>query len=194
MPHGKEPRVYVFLGLIASGKSTLAERFAGDYALPYYNTDRVRKELAGIDARQLKPDQYNQGIYTREFSQKTYQEMLDRTVSDIRAGSNGVVLDGSYHSREERDRVRRLGVSESVGVVFIHCLCSDDEVKRRLAQRARDPHAVSDGRWEIFLVQKDAFQVPEELAETELVTLNTEQPVSELLKRLTRKLNMEPGQ
>ena len=49
MPQGDiVTRIFVFFGLIASGKSTLAEHFAKRYHLPYYNTDRVRKELAGI--------------------------------------------------------------------------------------------------------------------------------------------------
>lgn len=102
-----------------------------------------------------------------------------------------MVFDGSYHLREERDRVRRLADSLGGGALFIHCVCSDDEVGNRLAQRAGDPHAVSDGRWEIYQVQKNLFQPPEELPAAELVTLDTERPVAELLTELTRNLNMQ---
>lgn len=184
-------RIYVFFGLIASGKSTLAEGFAKQYDLPYYNTDRLRKALAGMDARRSGADGYGRGIYTGEFSQKTYQAMLDRARAEIRTGRTGVVLDGSYHSRKERNNVRRLAAEEGVAVVFIHCVCGEDETRRRLAERARDPRSVSDGRWDIFLVQKEVFQAPDELPGSELVTLNTEPPVAQLLKKLGQELNMD---
>jgi len=188
-------RIFVFFGLIASGKSTLAEGFARQYDLPYHNTDRVRKELAGIDAGRPMAEGYGRGIYAGEYSRKTYQAMLDRARGEIRSGRAGVVLDGSYHSREERDKVRRLAAAEGVAVIFIHCVCGEDEVKRRLAERARDPQAVSDGRWEIFLVQKNVFQAPDELPGSELVTLNTELPVAQLLHTLGQELKMDgrPG-
>lgn len=183
-------RIFVFFGLIASGKSTLAEGFARKYDLPYYNTDRVRKELAGIDAGRSAAADYGRGIYSREYSRRTYRAMLDRARADLRAGSAGVVLDGSYHSREERDYVRRLAAEEGVGVLFVLCRCSEEETGRRLAARARDPHAVSDGRWEIYQVQKDVFQPPDELPDSELVTLRTELPVARLLQKLAKELNM----
>lgn len=186
-------RVFVFFGLIASGKSTLAEAFARRYDLPYYNTDRVRKELAGLEAQRSAADGYGRGIYTREFSRKTYQAMLDRARIEMRAGREGIVLDGSYHSREERDRVRGLAAAEGGAAVFVHCVCGEDETRRRLAERERDPLSVSDGRWDIYLVQKEAFQPPAELAGAELVTLSTELPVARLLDVLARELNMEQG-
>ena len=43
--------ILVFFGMTASGKSTLAQACADRYGAPYYNTDRIRKELAGLEAR-----------------------------------------------------------------------------------------------------------------------------------------------
>ena len=54
--------IYIFFGLIASGKSTLAELFAAAHHFPYYNTDRVRKELAGLAANERRPDGLGQGL------------------------------------------------------------------------------------------------------------------------------------
>ncbi len=184
------PILYVFFGLIASGKSTLAEHFAGNKRLPYYNTDRVRKELAGSDPSDRRTDGYNLGIYTREFSRRTYQEMLDRAAADIRSGCYGVVLDGSYNSRDERGRVMELADSLGAGSLFIQCVCSEAVVKERLKLRARDSEAVSDGSWEIYLVQKERFQPPEELEASRLITVNTEQPVARLLEKLAATMDM----
>ena len=183
-------RIYVFMGMVASGKSTLAQKFAGQYGLPYYNTDRVRKEIAGLDPVSKCPDTVNQGIYTREFTRKTYQAMLDCASEDLDNGRRGVVFDGSYTSMEERANVRKLAADYRAGCMFILCYCSEDEVRRRLDERARDPEAVSDGRWEIYQVQKKNFVPPGELEESELITMNTAMDVQTLVDKLSRSLNM----
>lgn len=185
-------RIMVFFGLIASGKSTLAEQFARQHHLPYYNTDRVRKELAGLAAAAHRPDGYQQGIYSSEFSRRTYQALLDLAVADIRAGRPGAVLDGSYHRQAEREQVRRLAAELEIPCAFILCQCGDEEVKRRLAERALDPQAVSDGRWEIYLTQKEKFEAPAEVPAADLVIMNTEAPVADLLEQLARQLKI-PG-
>ena len=181
-------RIMVFFGLIASGKSTLAEQFARQHHLPYYNTDRVRKELAGLAAAEHRPAGYQQGIYTSEFSRRTYQALLDLAAADIRAGWPGAVLDGSYHRQAERDQVRRLATELQIPCTFVLCQCGEEEVKRRLAERARDLQAVSDGRWEIYLTQKEKFEAPTEVPAADLVILSTEASVAELLGELNRRL------
>jgi len=145
-------------------------------------------QLAGIDARRSSPDQYNQGIYTREFTERTYRELLNRAAADLAAGAAGVVLDGSYIRREDRDRVRRLAARMGAKAVFVLCRCNDETVRRRLELRARDPEAVSDGRWEIYLVQKESFREPDPGVETDLVVLETEKPVAELVAEVNRIL------
>lgn len=189
-PGSETPFLYVFFGLIASGKSTLAAQFAKRYDLPYFNTDLVRKQLAGIDPSIRKPDQFNQGIYTSEFTRKTYQAMLDKAEAEIRGGHNAVVLDGSYSNIDERAKVLDLATALQAGCVFIHCICSEETVRERLEQRARDPLAVSDGRWEIYMVQKEKFHFPAELDSAQLVTVQTEQPVDMLVEKLASTLKL----
>lgn len=181
-------RIYVFFGMIASGKSTLAEEFADRLDLPYYNTDRVRKELAGLVPTDKMTAGMNQGIYTEEFTRKTYGEMLERAENDLRKGKAGVVLDGSYHRRLERDEVREMGSEIGAGCVFVQCICGDEEVKRRLDLRSRDPEAVSDGRWEIYQAQKQRFIQPEELSSSELIVLDTEDDIDVLLDKIEQAL------
>ncbi|HSH12939.1 MAG TPA: ATP-binding protein, partial [Desulfurivibrionaceae bacterium] len=140
--------VWVFFGLIASGKSYLAEAWAARHGFCHLNSDRIRKELAGaasVSGRGAPPDQ---GIYTPEFSRRTYDEMLTRAGAALAAGQP-VLLDASYQSRAERDRVRAWAAGLPVQVHFVQCICPEEEVKRRLSLRAADPHACSDGRWEI---------------------------------------------
>lgn len=176
--------LYIFFGLIASGKSTLAELFAKQQGFSYYNTDRVRKELAGLAANERRSDEMGQGIYTPAFTEKTYQAMLDRAAQDFQYDAAGAVLDGSYSKATDRHKVCELAASLGVRLRFFLCACSEQETQRRLALRAQDPDAVSDGRWEIFVQQRAKFEQPKELPPPQLSCIDTEAEPEELLRQL----------
>ncbi|MBM9536840.1 AAA family ATPase [Desulfobulbus alkaliphilus] len=184
-PPGKAAiAILVFAGMTASGKSTLGQVLAQRYQVPYHNSDRIRKELAGLQATERRPDQVGAGIYSTAFTEATYQAMLDRVRDDSAHGAAVVILDGSYSRRRYRDAVR--GVARDLGgsAVFIFCICPDDEVRRRLEQRAKDSRAVSDGRWEIYLHQKKTYELPDALEEGSYILLDTERPVERLVTDL----------
>ena len=171
----------IFLGMVASGKSTLAQAWALKRKVPYYNTDRVRKELAGLQPTDKRPDDVGQGIYSAELSSQTYQVMLERVRQDFNSGKTEAVLDGSYGRRVDRDRVRRMAADTGAQCVFVFCVCSEREVQRRLACREQDPQAVSDGRWEIYLHQQEKFEMPDETESYDSLRLNTEREADALL-------------
>jgi len=173
--------VTVFFGMTASGKSTLGQAFARNCGASYHNTDRVRKELAGLQPTDRRPDKVAGGIYSADFTEKTYHAMLDRARKDFAQGYGMVVLDGSYSRRQDREQVRQLAEEIGARSVFIFCTCSDAEVQFRLDGRARDPEAVSDGRWEIYQHQKATFTMPGGGEEGTCITLNTEQDVEVML-------------
>lgn len=175
--------LYVFFGLIASGKSTLAESWAQSLGIKSYNSDRVRKDLAGLAVNAPQRESFNSGIYTAEFSRKTYDALLAHAEADLSA-KRSVVLDGSYQSKAERLRVQEIAWRHKVPLIFIECRCPEMRLKERMAKRALDPSAVSDGRWEIYLQQKDRFERPDELAAGELITIDTDAPVDTLIARL----------
>jgi len=176
--------IVVFFGMTASGKSTLGKAWADFCSAAYYNTDRVRKELAGLQAVAKRPDGVGQGIYTSAFTEKTYEAMLAHARQDFSREVKTVVLDGSYSRRVDRDRVRSMALELGARCVFIFCTCSEKEVRRRLALRARDPEAVSDGRWEIYLHQRQTFERPDTGLEDDCFWLNTEQTVAGMLQWL----------
>lgn len=181
MPAGNE--LFVFFGLTASGKSTLAAAFAARRGLAYYNSDRLRKELAGVAVTQSCPDGPDQGLYSPAFTRRTYDALLAKAELELTA-HRSLVLDGSYQQKAERRLVQQLASRQGARVVFILCHCSAMETKRRLALRAQDPNAVSDGRWEIYERQLASWSPPAELSDQELVTIETSATVEELLTTL----------
>lgn len=183
----KTVTLFVFFGMIASGKSTLAEAWAEDLHLPYFNSDRVRKQLAGLKEETSQQDGFKQGIYSSDFSRRTYASLLDRAEKELTRGVSAV-LDASYQNRQDRLRVLDLALRLQCRIFFILCTCREAEMKKRMERRARDPLAVSDGRWEVYIEQKKRFEPPVELAADELITIDTEAPVAVLLDRLHQRL------
>ena len=187
------PDLFIFFGLIATGKSTVAQAWADRQGLRYYNSDVVRKELAGLAPQSHQRETADQGIYTGEFTAKTYAALLERAEQDLSQGrGRGVVLDASYQRKSDRDEVRMLAQRLGVRLYCILCVCPEEEMKRRMAQRALDPQAVSDGRWEIYLKQKERFEAPTELAPDQLITLSTDLPVQAVLEQLAAQLETQP--
>ncbi|MDH4320181.1 MAG: AAA family ATPase [Desulfobulbaceae bacterium] len=187
MPSLPRPALFIFFGLIASGKSTLGQAFADRNDVRYYNSDVIRKELAGQLAQNGRQAGFDQGIYTKAFTEKTYSALLTRAEADLSAGIS-VALDASYQDPTERLRVRKLAEQLALPIYFVLCLCPEDEMKRRMEMRALDPKAVSDGRWEIYLQQKERYRSPDELPPGSLITINTDDSVANLLATLERLL------
>lgn len=180
--------VVVFFGLIASGKSFLAKAWAEKHRYSYYNTDVVRKQLAGLKASESRAEAVGQGLYAPSYTRLTYEAMLTLATQALADPAvAAVVLDGSYQSRGERDRVRKV-FEQRTPVAFVWCSCGEEVVKARLAKRAADPDAVSDGRWEIYLHQKETFEYPDELPAGQCRKIDTNEPVGVLLDRLDRVL------
>ncbi|MBW6519755.1 MAG: AAA family ATPase [Desulfoarculaceae bacterium] len=176
--------VLVFFGMIATGKSTLAAAWARQHGCPYYNSDRVRKELAGLVPESRQAAAVDQGIYSPDSSRRTYDRLLSLAEHDLSATAGTcVVLDGSYQSRSERQRLQER-LAPRARVLFVYCLCPEDVMRERMVQRQQDPQAVSDGRWEIYLQQKARFELPVELGPDQLLNINTNQPLDTLLALL----------
>lgn len=182
-------KVVVFFGLIAAGKSYLARNWAERHNYVYLNTDVVRKQLAGIDPISRCLNEIDMGIYTQEFSARTYNELL-RVCKDVLKENaySGVVLDGSYHKRHEREKLIT-NLSGTHALYFVYCYCSELVIKERLQERQADRGAVSDGTWEIYLQQKEKFDKADELSNEMLLELDTSASLEYLIGCVNRFLH-----
>jgi len=179
-------RVVVFFGLSGSGKSYLGSRWAAARGYDYFNSDEVRKDLAGEAPNSRHHVPFNQGLYSVEMSRRTYREMLDRAAASITGAEvEGVVLDASFGSAEQQQAVidRFSGRAQ---IYFILCSCSESVTGQRFELRSRDGQAVSDGRWEIYQRQKEHFFVPGRLEGARLCCLDTDAHINALIEEVDR--------
>lgn len=87
--------IVVVMGLSGSGKSFLASLLHEEFGFEWIRSDQVRKELAGIEASQRVKVPYGEGIYSQEWTQRVYKEMVRRAKEKAEEGKD-VVLDATF--------------------------------------------------------------------------------------------------
>ncbi|MFH8448091.1 AAA family ATPase [Streptomyces fungicidicus] len=122
-------------GLPGSGKSTLAGALADRLGVTLLSSDRLRKELAGIPAEQSAAAPYGEGLYTPEWTDRTYTELLDRAAALLSAGES-VVLDATWSDPGRREAALRTAERTRADLVALHCRVPGEVSRARLASRA----------------------------------------------------------
>ena len=147
------PALVVVCGLSGSGKSTLAAALATRTGFAHVNSDRTRKQLAGV-APTTRP---GAALYSPARSAQTYAAMYATAAAALASG-RGAILDGTFQRRVDRDAARAVAAQAGVPVLFVECRATDAEIRRRLAARtARDDDA-SDADWAVYLRQRARYE------------------------------------
>lgn len=150
------PAIVVVLGLSGTGKSSVARALHDRLGLPVVNSDSVRKRIAGIAQSARAGGGYSEGIYSEDFTRRTYSAMLEEARANLSA-HRGVILDATYREPENRRAVLAAARSAGVPVLFAQCRCEEKEIIRRLEQRAREARDPSDATVEVYLRQRSEF-------------------------------------
>ncbi|TPQ15741.1 AAA family ATPase [Streptomyces sporangiiformans] len=132
-------------GLPGSGKSTLSGALADRLGVTLLSSDRLRKELAGIPAEQSAAAGYGEGLYTPEWTARTYATLLDRAAALLSSGES-VVLDATWSDAGQREAALRVAERTSADLVALHCHVPGEVSAARLS--ARGP-GVSDAALDI---------------------------------------------
>jgi uncharacterized protein len=180
------PALYAVAGVIASGKSTLAEALGTIVRAPVIDADRTRKSLAGVEAKTpLHHDAFS-GQYGPEQSARVYAELLRRAEVVLRS-KRSVVLDASFRGRSDREAARELARRTGVPFLFIECQADAETCKQRLIEHARGP-SVSDGRLAIFEEFVSQYEPVAELPAGQHVRVDTTGGRSASLAQLRDRL------
>ena len=181
------PALLVTCGLMGTGKSTIARSLSDALGWEVLRSDVLRKELAQISSLEHRLEKFHQGIYSPDFSRKTYQALLDRALAVLNSGQSSI-LDGSF--KKQVDRLEALATARKAKADFllIECQCSEEEIQKRMARRAAEKSEPSDGRWEIFPDQKKDYEKVEGFSADLYLSLNTERPREECLGQIFQHL------
>jgi aminoglycoside phosphotransferase family enzyme/predicted kinase len=183
----RKPFLLITAGLVGSGKTTVAVGLARRAGLVVVSADVVRKKLAGIAPTERRLDEFGGGIYSPEFSRRTYDAMLEEGRRLIGEGQS-VILDASFKKRA--DRLKAKALAEAVGADFavIECVIDPEAARQRLERRTARNKSPSDGRWEIYGVQRADFDRIDEFTESEHIVVDTARPASAVADAVMEKL------
>ena len=147
------PALVVIFGLSGSGKSVVARALAQRTGFAHFNSDEIRKELAGLPAHARGPAD----LYTAERSAATYRTMLERARAALASG-RGALVDATFQLRTHRDGARAVAAAAGLPAVFVECTCPPTVVRERLARRAHDQREASDADWRVYEMQRAVYQ------------------------------------
>ncbi|MGW7527988.1 bifunctional aminoglycoside phosphotransferase/ATP-binding protein [Streptomyces sp. NPDC054783] len=122
-------------GLPGSGKSTLSGALADRLGITLLSSDRMRKELAGIPAEQSAAAGYGEGLYTPEWTARTYAALLDHATVLLTSGES-VVLDATWSDAAQREAAVHTAERAGADLVALHCHVPSDVSAARLNTRA----------------------------------------------------------
>jgi aminoglycoside phosphotransferase family enzyme/predicted kinase len=163
------PRVILFAGIMGSGKTRQSTEFAQRAELRVLHSDEVRKQLAGLDPNDEHKVPFGEGIYSGEWTQRTYEALLGEARKELSAG-NSIVLDASWSSAELRARAREVTREFEALLVIVECSAPDETLRARLSKPKR---TVTDGRIELLEDQRAVYQTPDDSEADIVVRVDT---------------------
>jgi predicted kinase len=183
------PTLWVFCGLPASGKSALAAELAAMLAIAMHNSDRIRKSMHGLDPLQQVQGPTDKGIYAPEVGARVYAHLLAAARKAVREGFS-VILDATYSSSTERQKLIHLAAVSGARIVFAECRAPKAVLRSRL--KARD-HAssVSDARLAHFDSLKARFEPLTEIQPGQHVVIDTTQRSEACLRDLFAAVELD---
>ena len=189
-------------GVMGTGTSTLALALQRESGWVLCSSDSIRKRLAGLQPTQPQEAAFGAGIYSADWTERTYQGLLEAAQSVLEAGRS-VIVDASFSRRADRLAMARLAVRYNARTVFVECICPPevalDRLTRRWATRvAGQPEAMpqaslaSDGRPALYEAQRAAWEqsTDEEDRTIEHLEVDTARPLATEVEQVMEALHL----
>jgi uncharacterized protein len=153
----EKPLLIITTGLMGSGKSVLARNIGAILDAEVIRTDILRKEILNIRPEERHLEKFGEGIYSEEMTARTYEKAFEMAKS-ILAGGHSVIIDASFKRNEARLRAAQIAEESGSGFFAFQCECTSSAVHERLDRRMKVSRDASDGRWELFELQKSDYE------------------------------------
>jgi predicted kinase len=178
--HG--PMLIITAGLMGSGKSVMAKDLAEITGAFVIQMDVLRKEMCCINPTERRPENFGRGIYDEDTTQRAYEMAFDQAAKMLEEGKS-VIIDASFARKDHRVSAIKIAETLASPFLLLECVCSEEEIKKRLRRRVHNKNEASDGRLEILAAQKDNFEAVSECLPGEHFVLDTSGPRDEIAER-----------
>lgn len=134
--HPGAAALFINHGFSGSGKTTLSQPLVEATGAIRVRSDVERKRLAGMDARERGKGGYQQGLYSRDQTTRTYDRLAALSNLLVRAG-HPVIVDATFLKADARTRfadlARDLGVPFRILDYRADPKCLRERISRRMA-------------------------------------------------------------
>jgi len=150
------PALIIMCGQPGTGKSWAARHIAEPFEAVVLRSDVIRKEMAGIALTSPVPEDRREEIYSRPWTNRVYERMLERADETLKHG-RPVIVDATFSSVQRRARFLDLAHARDVPVAIVHTTAPDEIVLQRMKKRAEEDD-VSDADWRVYEMMRDDFE------------------------------------
>lgn len=163
----RQPTLILMHGPSGSGKSWMSERLVPEVRAIRIRSDVERKRLAGIGALESAAAAVRQGIYSAQFSHRTYSRLADCAENCLGAGLN-VIVDAAFLEAADREVFRTLARHSGAGFLIVSCQADPISLAAHVLERAARHDDPSDATLAVLDRQLREIQ-PFEASERECV-------------------------
>ena len=187
----EKPTLILMAGLTGTGKSVRANSLAPRIGADIIRTDVLRKEMLHIEPGERHAEAFGAGIYAEDVTRNAYDRALELAAKKLTEGAS-VIIDATFGNREDRKNALMLAERLHADSFIIECICPENIVKERLELRLFDSKEASDGRWEIYLAQKETFDRIIEIPERSHIILDASLTPEECTYKALQKIKSFP--
>lgn len=177
------PAMILVGGLMGTGKSTLAAALAVRTGAARLNSDRTRKELAGVLGQPGDYAPFGEGLYTEEWTQRTYRALFERA-QELLSQHQSVILDATFSRARFREQAFAVAKKAGAGFFVVECIAPEVVTMARLTARERLGLNTSDGRAELFQAHRAAFEAMTEVPADRHGIVETDGKMEEAIRTL----------
>jgi predicted kinase len=183
-------------GLMGTGKSTLAQALQHELGWALISSDAVRKHLARLHPKRPQAEAFGQGIYSPEWTARTYDVLLQEARRKL-ADGRSVLLDATFLRRSDRQAAVRHAAGPGKRALFVECTCPREVALQRLGQRwkaraegsldtAEIASGASDARPDLYDAQASMWEdfVQDEEPESAHVVVTTTQSLAASVRQV----------
>jgi hypothetical protein len=169
------PCLVLTCGLSGSGKTSLARAVAAPLDALHVRSDIERKRLAGLGPLDDSHSPPDGGIYSPDFTERTYARLQDCATNAL-LGGESVIVDAAFLKRDERRGMLSLAHRMAVPAAILHCVAPLAVLRERLEIRSRSGSDASEAGVAILARQPGYWEEFDDEERTRVVAVDTTAP------------------
>jgi len=179
------PVLVVTCGISGSGKTWLARQLREPLRALHVRSDIERKRLAGLAPGADSKSPPDAGIYTRDYTARTYDRLHDCARAAL-LGGESIIVDAAFLRRDERLRFLSLAESLHARAALVHCHAPPETLRQRVAARSAARNDASEAGLDVLQRQPSWWEDFGDSERAHLIEVDTTQtsPLATVLERL----------